>query len=157
MVGRQVWCTKKCRKSSAAHHIGPLLSSIVTMLCSRQSTSSQCCLWSYLRVMRRAEFEFDFPKWSRLIARLGKGKWRVMRSRDHRQDFTLTEFLWQAHQSLCPISHILKNVQATVAVVQYRAVHGGEQKNIIRYDNYSGLGDTRVNICTVFILFILFS
>ena len=45
-------------------------------------------------------------------------------------------------------------------VVRYRALQGGwKEKKLSRNDKLSGLGDTRVNNCTVliFIYFILFS
>ena len=42
-------------------------------------------------------------------------------------------------------------------VVQYRALQGGwKEKKLSGYDKLSGLGDTRVNNCTVLILIILF-
>ena len=41
------------------------------------------------------------------------------------------------------------------AVVQYRALQGGwKEKKLSGYDKLSGLGDTRVNNCTVLILII---
>ena len=46
------------------------------------------------------------------------------------------------------------------AVVQYGALQGGwKEKKLSGYDKLSGLGDTRVNNCTVLIFnyFILFS